>query len=113
MDKLRSMEIFVAVVDQGSFTAAAETFRISPVMVGKHIRQLEERLGTRLLARTTRRQHLTEIGRQYVEQCRQILAHIAAAETGAEAMRATPRGKLKITAPVSFGSERIAPLMAD
>jgi len=113
MDKLRSMEILVAVVDQGSFTAAAETFRISPVMVGKHIRQLEERLGTRLLARTTRRQSLTEIGRQYVEQCRQILAQIAAAEMGAEAMRATPRGKLKITAPVSFGSECIAPLMAD
>ena len=113
MDKLRSMEILVAVVDQGSFTAAAETFRISPVMVGKHIRQLEERLGTRLLARTTRRQSLTEIGRQYVEQCRQILAQIAAAETGAEAMRSTPRGKLKITAPVSFGSECIAPLMAD
>lgn len=113
MDKLRSMEILVAVVDQGSFTAAAETFRISPVMVGKHIRQLEERLGTRLLARTTRRQSLTEIGGQYVEQCRQILAQIAAAETGAEAMRATPRGKLKITAPVSFGSECIAPLMAD
>ncbi|MCX7295267.1 LysR family transcriptional regulator [Janthinobacterium sp.] len=113
MDKLRSMEIFVSVVDQGSFTAAADTFRISPVMVGKHIRQLEERLGTRLLARTTRRQSLTEIGQQYVEQCRQILAQIAAAETGAEAMRATPRGKLKITAPVSFGSERIAPLMAE
>ncbi len=113
MDKLRSMEIFVAVVDAGSFTAAAETFRISPVMVGKHIKYLEERLGTRLLARTTRRQSLTEIGRQYAEQCRQILAHIAAAETGAEAMRATPRGKLKITVPVSFGSERIAPLMAE
>ncbi|WP_426071527.1 LysR family transcriptional regulator [Janthinobacterium sp. DSP2-3-3] len=113
MDKLRSMEIFVSVVDQGSFTATADIFRISPVMVGKHIKQLEERLGTRLLARTTRRQSLTEIGQQYVEQCRQILAQIAAAETGAEAMRATPRGKLKITAPVSFGSERIAPLLAE
>ncbi|MFZ4873832.1 LysR family transcriptional regulator [Janthinobacterium sp. Mn2066] len=113
MDKLRSMEIFVAVVDQGSFTAAADSFRISPVMVGKHVKYLEQRLGTRLLTRTTRRQNLTEIGRQYVEQCRQILAQIAAAETGAEAMRATPRGKLKISAPVSFGSERIAPLMAD
>ncbi|MBB5367614.1 MULTISPECIES: LysR family transcriptional regulator [unclassified Janthinobacterium] len=113
MDKLRSMEIFVAVVDQGSFTAAADSFRISPVMVGKHVKYLEQRLGTRLLTRTTRRQNLTEIGQQYVEQCRQILAQIAAAETGAEAMRATPRGKLKISAPVSFGSERIAPLMAD
>ena len=79
MDKLRSMEIFVAVVDAGSFTAAAEAFQISPVMVGKHIKYLEDRLGARLLARTTRRQSLTEIGRQYVEQCRQILAQIAAA----------------------------------
>ena len=113
MDKLRSMEIFVAVVDQGSFTAAADSFHISPVMVGKHVKYLEQRLGTRLLTRTTRRQNLTEIGQQYVEQCRQILVQIAAAETGAEAMRATPRGKLKISAPVSFGSERIAPLMAD
>ncbi|KAB8054667.1 LysR family transcriptional regulator [Janthinobacterium rivuli] len=113
MDKLRSMEIFVAVVDAGSFTAAAEAFQISPVMVGKHIKYLEERLGARLLARTTRRQSLTEIGQQYVEQCRQILASIHAAERGAEAMRTAPRGKLKITAPVSFGSECIAPLLAD
>jgi len=113
MDKLRSMEVFVAVVDAGSLSAAADTFRISPVMVGKHVKFLEERLGARLLARTTRRQHLTEIGAQYLAQCRQILAQVQAAETGAEAMRATPRGKLKITAPVSFGSECLAPLMAD
>ena len=113
MDRLRSMEVFVAVADQGSLTAAAGLFRISPVMVGKHINYLEERLGAKLLLRTTRRQHLTEIGAQYLAQCRQILAQVAAAETGAEAMRAAPRGKLKITAPVSFGSECLAPLMAD
>lgn len=113
MDKLRSMEIFVAVIDSGSFTAAAERFGISPVMVGKHMRQLEERLGARLLARTTRRQSLTEIGRQYGERCRQILADIAAAETGAEAMRAAPRGLLRVSAPVTFGSQRLAPAVAD
>lgn len=113
MDKLRSMEIFVAVVDSGSFTAASEAFNISPVMVGKHVRELEERLGTRLLTRTTRRQNLTEIGRQYVERCRQILADIAAAESGAEAMRASPRGLLTISAPVSFGSQLMAPAIAD
>ncbi|HAT29312.1 MAG TPA: LysR family transcriptional regulator [Janthinobacterium sp.] len=113
MDKLRSMEILVAVVDAGSFTAAAEAFDISPVMVGKHIAYLEERLGARLLARTTRRQSLTEIGRQYCEQCRLILAQVAAAENGAEAMRARPRGTLKITVPVSFGSEWLAPAMTD
>lgn len=113
MDKLRSMEIFVAVVDAGSFTAAAEQFNISPVMVGKHIRHLEELLGTRLLARTTRRQSLTEIGRQYTERCRAILADIAAAESGAEAMRTTPRGTLKITSATSFGTQCLAPAITD
>jgi DNA-binding transcriptional LysR family regulator len=111
MDKLRSMEIFVAVVDAGNFTAAASSFDMSPVMVGKHIAYLETTLGARLLARTTRRQSLTEIGAQYAEQCRLILAQIAAAETGAEAMRSIPRGRLKITAPISFGTEWIAPAM--
>ena len=113
MDRLRSMEVFVAVVDAGSFTAAAEAFDMSPVMVGKHIRELEERLGARLLARTTRRQSLTEIGRQYAERCRLILADIQAAESGAEAMRSTPRGTLRISAPVSFGTHRLAPAMTD
>lgn len=113
MDKLRSMEVFVAVVDAGSFTAAAGQFGISPVMVGKHIGQLEQRLGARLLSRTTRRQSLTEIGQQYADQCRAILAQIAAAETGAEAMRSAPRGRLKVSAPVSFGSEWLAPAMSD
>lgn len=113
MDKLRSMEVFVAVVDAGSFTAAAEVFQISPVMVGKHIKFLESRLGARLLTRTTRRQGLTEIGQQYCEQCRAILAQVTAAETGAEAMRAGPRGKLKLTVPVSFGSEWLAPALTD
>ncbi|NRR32990.1 LysR family transcriptional regulator [Oxalobacteraceae bacterium] len=113
MDKLSSMEIFVAVVDAGSFTAAASSFGISPVMVGKHIAQLESTLGARLLTRTTRRQSLTEIGQQYVAQCRAILAQIQAAESGAAAMRATPRGRLKITSPVSFGAEWLGPAMTE
>lgn len=113
MDRLRSMEVFVAVVDAGSFTAAADTFGISAVMVGKHIRELEERLGSRLLARTTRTQKLTEIGHQYAERCRQILADIRSAESGAEAMRSTPRGALRISAPVSFGTLRLAPAMTE
>ncbi|MYM68624.1 LysR family transcriptional regulator [Pseudoduganella sp. FT55W] len=113
MDKLRSMEIFVAVVDAGNFTAAAARFNISPVMVGKHIAQLEATLGARLLTRTTRRQSLTEIGSQYADQCRAILAHIAEAERGAEAMRAVPRGRLRITASTSFGTEWLAPAITD
>lgn len=111
MDKLRSMAVFVAVVDTGNFTAAARAFDMSPVMVGKHIASLEAILGASLLVRTTRRQSLTEIGAQYVEQCRTILSQIAAAESGAEAMRGAPRGRLKITAPLVFGAEQLAPAL--
>jgi DNA-binding transcriptional LysR family regulator len=113
MDRLRSMEVFVATLDGGSFTAAANALDMSSVMVGKHIRALEERLGARLLTRTTRRQSLTEIGRQYAERCRNILADIKAAESGAEAMHSTPRGVLKVSAPVSYGSLCMATAMTD
>ncbi|BBB67941.1 LysR family transcriptional regulator [Undibacterium sp. YM2] len=113
MDKLRSMEVFVAVVDAGSFTAAAAQCEISPVMVGKHIQFLEELLAARLLTRTTRRQSLTELGLQYAEQCRAILAQISEAESGAARMRGGARGVLKITSPVTFGSELLAPAMVD
>jgi DNA-binding transcriptional LysR family regulator len=113
MDKLRSMEVFVAAVDSGSFTAAAERFGISAVMVGKHVRELEQRLGAALLTRTTRRQSLTEIGRQYAEQCRAILAQIDAAERGAELLHEAPRGVLKVSCAVSFGMEWLAPMIAD
>ncbi len=113
MDKLRSMEVFVAVVDAGSFTAAAALCEISPVMVGKHIQFLEDLLAARLLTRTTRRQSLTELGLQYAEQCRAILAQISEAESGAARMRGGARGVLKITSPVTFGSELLAPAMVD
>jgi len=113
VDKFVSMEIFVAVVEAGSLTSAAERFDISSAMVGKHIRSLETRLGTRLLTRTTRRQSLTEIGRQYYEQCRRILTDVKAAESLAEAMAATPRGVLKVTAPLTYGVEVFSPAMTD
>lgn len=111
MDRLESMTVFVATVDKGSLSAAAEAFGISPPMAGKHIRHLEERLGARLLTRTTRRQSLTEIGRAYLDQCRLILEQVRAAESGAQVLRATPRGKLRINAPVSFGSVMLAPAL--
>ncbi|WP_118178841.1 LysR family transcriptional regulator [Paraburkholderia phosphatilytica] len=113
MDRLVSMEIFVAVVEAGSLSAAAERFDISAAMVGKHIRALEARLSTRLITRTTRRQSLTEIGRQYYEQCRQILADVKTAESLAEAMAASPRGLLRVTAPLTYGVEVFAPAMTD
>ncbi|ACD16669.1 LysR family transcriptional regulator [Paraburkholderia phytofirmans] len=113
MDKFVSMEIFVAVVEAGSLTAAAERFDISSAMVGKHIRSLETRLATRLLTRTTRRQSLTEIGRQYYEQCRRILADVKGAESLAEAMAAAPRGVLKVTVPLTYGVEVFSPAMTE
>ncbi|WEF33087.1 LysR family transcriptional regulator [Pseudoduganella chitinolytica] len=113
MDKLKSMEVFVAAVDAGSFAGAAERCAMSAVMVGKHIRQLESLLGASLLTRTTRRQALTEIGRQYAAQCRQILAQIDMAESVAESMRVAPRGLLRVTAPVSFGAQWLSPAVTD
>lgn len=111
MDRFDSMAVFVATVDKGSLSAAAEAFGISAPMAGKHIRHLEERLGARLLTRTTRRQSLTEIGQAYLDQCRQILDQVRAAESCTQALRNTPRGKLRINAPVTFGSVVLAPAL--
>ena len=111
MDRLQSMAVFVATVDKGSLSAAADAFGMSAPMAGKHIRHLEERLGTRLLTRTTRRQSLTEIGKAYLEQCRVILEQVRAAESGTQLLHASPRGKLRINAPVTFGSVMLAPVL--
>lgn len=113
MDKMRSMEVFVQVVDAGSFTAAAGQLAISTVMVSKHIAALEKLVGARLLHRTTRSLGLTEIGARYCEECRHILHLVAMAEKGAQAMRATPRGVIKLSAPAAFGGYCLAPALAD
>ena len=113
MDRILSMEIFAATVEAGSFAAVAERFGISPPMVGKHIRALESRLGARLLTRTTRRQSLTETGHGYYARCKSILDDIRAAESGVESSHASPRGRLRINAPVSFGAKCLPPVLAD
>jgi len=113
MDKLRAMEVFVATVDAGSFAAAAEALDLSAVMVGKHIRALEEQLGARLLERTTRRHALTEIGTAYLERCRDVLASVHTADGVAESLRALPQGVLRVTAPVAYGAHRLTPVIAE
>jgi len=113
MDKLRAMEVFVATVDAGSFAAAAEALDLSAVMVGKHIRALEEQLGARLLERTTRRHALTEIGAAYLERCRDVLASVHTADGVAESLRAMPQGVLRVTAPVAYGAHRLTPVIAE
>lgn len=109
MDRLSSMGIFVKAVELGSFSAAADALNMSPQLVGKHVQFLEQHLGIRLLNRTTRRQHLTEVGSQFYERCRNILAEVESAEALAAETRAVPRGKLKINAPVSFGIHALTP----
>lgn len=115
MDKLRSMAVFVAVADTGSFAAAAQAERLSAVMVGKHIRQLEEHLGARLLQRDTRKQHLTEVGALFLDDCRRILEQVRHAESIAERLRddGEPRGRLRVTAPVTLGGGPVAAVVAE
>lgn len=109
MDRLLSMTVFAKAVELGSFSAAAEVFRMSPQLVGKHVLTLEQHLGVRLLNRTTRRQHLTEIGASYYEKVKIILADVAAAEGLAAEGHARPSGRLRVNAPVSFGIHALMP----
>jgi DNA-binding transcriptional LysR family regulator len=113
MDHLGSMRVFVRVVERGGLSAAAEAERISPTMAGKHLRYLEERLGVRLLNRTTRRQSLTEAGQLYYERCKQALAEVEAADASVHRMGEVPRGVLRVTAPVSFGAYQLAGVVND
>jgi DNA-binding transcriptional LysR family regulator len=111
MDLLRAMQTFVIVAQSGSMSAAAPRLGVSAAMVGQHIAALEERLGTRLLQRTTRRQSLTEFGLRYLEQCRDILERVAMADEQAESLQQEPRGPLRITAPMTFGAEVLTPAL--
>lgn len=113
MDRLTSMAVFVKVVETGSLTAAARAFGISAAMVGKHVRALEDRLQVGLLNRTTRRQSLTDVGAQFLDRCRAVLAEVAAAENLAAESQAAPRGILRVNAPISFGTSSLAAALPD
>ena len=108
-DRLVGMEVFVKASDLGSFTAAAKALGMTPQMVGKHVRSLEESLGTALMRRSTRRQSLTEAGQVYYERCRAVLAEFALAEATVENLGALPKGRLRLSAPIGFGASRLAP----
>jgi len=113
MDRLLSMAVFKQAVDAGSFAAAARHFGISPEMVGNHVRGLETHLGARLLNRSTRRLNLTEAGGVYYQRCTEILADIQDAETEVGALQTSPRGLLRLAAPVTFGVLHMAPAVSD
>jgi DNA-binding transcriptional LysR family regulator len=96
MDRLTSLTAFVRVVDSGGFSAAGRRLNMSTTMVSNHIQALEERLGARLLHRTTRKVSLTEVGKAYYDRCTQILADLEQADDVAGALQSTPRGTLRI-----------------
>lgn len=111
IDRLTSMEAFVVAAESGSYASAALRLGMSPQMVAKHVSALELKLGARLLNRTTRRQSLTELGSAYYERCKHILAEAQEADSLAQIMSATPRGKLRISAPVTFGAHSLMPFV--
>ncbi|ANL71266.1 LysR family transcriptional regulator protein [Rhizobium phaseoli] len=96
MDRLTSLAVFGRVVECGGFSAAARRLNMSVTMVGNHVQSLEERLGVRLLNRTTRKVSLTETGKYYYERSSQILAELDEADRTASALSTTPRGTLKV-----------------
>lgn len=112
MDLLASMRMYVAVVDGGSFAAAADRLGVSRAMVSKQVQKLEEHLGTRLMNRTTRRLSMTETGRAFHERSAQILADVDEAEQIAGQMTRSPQGVLRVTIPLSYGQHRLAPAIA-
>jgi DNA-binding transcriptional LysR family regulator len=96
MDRLDSIAAFVSVVENGGFAAAARHLNVSRTMISNHVQELEDRLGARLLNRTTRRVSVTEIGRQYYERSTHFLAEIDEADREAGALQASPRGRLRV-----------------
>src|SRR5688572_22502428 len=111
MDNLTDLAVFVRVVELGSFTAAASALEISKAAVSKYVYRLEQRLGARLLHRTTRRLALTEAGDALFRRSAAALSDLADAEQEVARLTGTPRGHLRVTAPLYFGERHVAPLL--
>jgi DNA-binding transcriptional LysR family regulator len=111
VDRLKQLETFVAVAARGSLTAAARAEGVAPAVIGRRLDALEERLGVKLLVRTTRRLTLTHEGSAFLEDCQRILADIANAEASVSAGGVKASGHLRITAPAGFGRRHVAPLV--
>src|SRR6202521_3534697 len=112
MDRFDAMQAFVAVADLHGFAPAARKLGLSPSGVTRLIAALEDRLGARLLQRTTRSVTLTDVGARYLERIRRILADVEEAEGSAEGERTRPSGRLVVSAPVGFGRLHVSPVMS-
>lgn len=113
MDRLYTMAIYLAVVDEGGFAPAARKLKISPPVVTRAVSDLEASMGVRLLVRTTRVVRVTEVGARYASDCRRILADVADSEQAAAGTHAEPRGRLVITASVLFGEMYVTPVVTE
>ena len=111
MDKLKQLESFVSVATRGSLTAAAIAEGVAPAIMGRRLDALEERLGVKLLVRTTRRISLTHEGSAFLEDCQRLLTDFANAEASVSAGGVKASGHLRITAPAGFGRRHVAPLI--
>ena len=111
MAKLKQIETFVAVATRGSLTAAARAEDVAPAIIGRRLDALEQRLGVKLLLRTTRRITLTHEGSAFLEDCQRLLADFASAEASVSAGGVKASGHLRMTAPAGFGRRHVAPLV--
>jgi len=111
MDRLKQIESFAAVATKGSLTSAARAEGVAPAVIGRRIDALEERLGVKLLVRTTRKITLTHEGSAFLEDCQRVLADLANAEASVSAGGVKASGHLRITAPAGFGRRHVAPLV--
>lgn len=111
MDRLKQLETFLAVAARGSLTAAARAEGVAPAVIGRRLDALEERLGVKLMVRTTRRLALTHEGSAFLEDCQRVLADLANAEASVTAGGVKASGHLRVTAPGGFGRRHVAPLV--
>jgi DNA-binding transcriptional LysR family regulator len=113
MDKLRAMQVYVRIVEAGSLSAAAGALDMSAPAVVRSLASLERALGVRLLQRTTRRSSLTDEGREYYERCKRVIAEAGEADAMMQARRREPSGRLRLTAPATYGRLHVAPVVVD
>lgn len=111
MDQFKQISTFVEVVARGNLSAAARAEGIAPAMIGRRLDALEERLGVKLLQRTTRKIALTDEGSAFLEDCQRILRELEEAEAAVSERSAKATGQLVISAPAGFGRQHVAPLL--
>jgi len=113
MHRFAQIEVLVAVVEEGSFTAAAERLNISKSHASRQVSELEERLGVRLLNRTTRHVSTTPEGETFVEECAHLMEEFERAERALAQRKTDPAGTLRLAAPMTYGVDHVSPVLAE